>query len=203
MNIKTSSVALIIALIYEIIFKLCRTFFPSFFDISFVYEITRVLSVAVGIIIIVFMYYFYKEEHKHKKLATSMKLLIVFFIIQFVLRLTFIRNMIEYSGAFIAEGIAGFIQAVLLFIVITSYIKILPNDRKNLKSSAVIVAIMFGISIVKSLFTLITYIRFMSSGLSTQFPSGFMTAFIIFFIILHVSIIWFLYNYNHWKKLKE
>ena len=202
MNSKASTVALIIALGYEIIFKLGRMFFSSFIEIPFVSGLTRVLSIAAGIIIIIFMYYFYKEESEHKKIGTYMMLLIIIFIIQSILKLTAVRHLIGYSGAFFAAEVAGFIKAVLLFIVITIFIKIVPPSKRVIKRSTVLVAVMFGIGIIKSLFALISYLRFMSSGSTVQFPPEFMNVFFIVFIVSHVSLIWFLYNYLHWKKGK-
>ncbi len=107
MNSKTSNVALIIALSYEILFKLWGMLLPSFTKLPLISGFTRVLSFAVGIIIIIFMYYFYKDERANKKITTSMKLLIIFFIIQCILRLTTVRHLIGYSGVFIAAEVAG------------------------------------------------------------------------------------------------
>jgi hypothetical protein len=60
MNLKNMTIALIIALVYEILLKLSYILIPSLFHISFASIITSAFFFIVSIVIILFIYFFYK-----------------------------------------------------------------------------------------------------------------------------------------------
>ncbi|MEJ2049877.1 MAG: hypothetical protein P8Y60_08580, partial [Calditrichota bacterium] len=62
LNLKNMTIALIIALCYEILLKLSRQFIPILFNHAPVINITQVLSFLTGIIIILFLILFYQQE---------------------------------------------------------------------------------------------------------------------------------------------
>ena len=71
MNLKNMTIALIIALLYEILLKLSHILTPSLFNIPIVSGITSVLSFIVGVIIILFVFLFYTEERSNKQLDSG------------------------------------------------------------------------------------------------------------------------------------
>lgn len=195
MNIKNITVALIIALIYEILLKLSHILIPSLFNLSAVSGIAAALSFLAGIIIIVFMVAFYRAERANRKVTLLLKILIGCIILHFILRLQVTRNLFDYQTIRLGAEIIGFIKAVLLFGVLLVYQSEIPSTEKLFRQAAVIITVMFGIGILKSLYSLSCYARFVIAGIETQFAPMFYITVTILFFITHAAIIYFLYRY--------
>jgi hypothetical protein len=193
------TIALIIALVYEILLKLSYILIPSLFHISFASIITSAFFFIVSIVIILFIYFFYKEEKPDNKIELVLKILIGCFIINFILRLPLSQKMIDNKVIRLLGDVVGFINAILLFGFFILYKKkILPGER--LISQAIIfVTIMFGIGVIKSLYSLISYARFVASGITVTYSPIFYNIMFILFLVTHLSIINFLYHYYRLK----
>ena len=200
MNLKNMTIALIIALAYEIVLKLSHLFIPSLFNISPVFSITSVLSSIVGVIIILFMFSFYKEERTNKKVEMVLIILIGCIVLHFILRLPITRNMIDYKVVRLVGEIIGFFKAILLFVLLIFYKSEIPSDKKSIKQAAVFLAVVFGIGIIKSLYSLIAFTSFVISGITVNFSPIILNMMFILFLITHTSIIYFLYRYYQFKS---
>ena len=200
MNLKNMIIALIIALLYEILLKLSHILTPSMFNIPIVSGITSVLSFIVGVIIILFVFMFYIEERSNQQLEMVLKILIGCIVLHFILRLPITRNMIDYKLVRLSEQIIGLIQAILYFVLLIFYKREIPSDEKLLKHATVILTIIFGIGIIKSLYSLITFTRFIIAGIEVNFSPIFLNMMFILFLMTHTSIIYFLYRYWQFKS---
>lgn len=196
MNLKNIKIALIIALIYEILLKFSHILIPSLFNIPFVSIITLALFFVVNIIIILFIYFFYREEKLDNKIELVLKILIGCFIIGFISRLPLLQRMSNNRVIRLFEEIIGFIKAILIFAFFMLYRKrILPSERL-LAQATVFTAIMLGIGIIKSLYSLINYVRFIIYGIKIIYSPMFYNIMFILLLFTHLSIINFLYHYH-------
>ncbi|MEJ2505971.1 MAG: hypothetical protein P8Y81_06890, partial [Ignavibacteriaceae bacterium] len=130
MNLKNMIIALIIALLYEILLKLSYILTPSMFNIPIVSGITSVLSFIVGVIIILFVFMFYIEERSNQQLEMVLKILIGCIVLHFILRLPITRNMIDYKLVRLSGQIIGLIQAILYFVLLIFYKREIPSGEK-------------------------------------------------------------------------
>jgi hypothetical protein len=199
LNLKNMTIALIIALSYEILLKLSRQFIPLLFHNAPVINITQVLSLLTGIIIILFIILFYKQEGTDKKVKLVLKILIGLLILHFILKLPQAGNLINYKTARLAREIIGFIQAVLLFLLLIFYQSEISPGEKLFKQVAIFLTVIFGITIFRNLFSLIFYTYFIISGISVTFSPLFYQVMFFLFLITQVTIIWFLYGYYQFR----
>ena len=199
MNLKNMTIALMISSGYAILLKLSHLFIPSLFHISSIPGITQMLSLIVGVIIILFLFLFYAEEKSNTKLETVLKILLGCFILNFLLRLPVIQGMIGFKAVRMTREIIGFVNAVLLFALLIIYKQGLPAGRQPIKQAADFVTVMFGIGVIKSLSSLITFTRFVLFGTEAVFPPAFYNIMFILFLFTHASIIYFLYHYYKFK----
>jgi hypothetical protein len=199
LNLKNMTIALIIALCYEILLKLSRQFIPILFHNASLTNTTQVLSFLTGIIIILFMILFYQQEGTDKKVKLVLKILIGLLILHFILRLPFTEYLINYRAARLTGEIIGFIQAVFLFLLLIFYQNQISPREKLFKQAAVFLTIMFGITIFRNLFSLIFYTYFIISGISVTFSPLFYQVLFFLFLITRVTIIWFLYGYYQFR----
>ncbi len=202
-NLKNMTIALIISLAYEILLKLSHLFIPSLFNISFVSNIISLLSFIVGAIVILFIFLFYKEEEFNKKVKIVLKILIGCIVLIFIFRLPIIRNITDYKIQRLIIEIIGFIKAILLFIILIFYKSEIPYDKQFIKKAAVFLTVMFGIGIIKSLYSLFTFLIFVISGTIVNYPPIFYSIMIIIFLITHISIIFFLHRYYQLKFYEQ
>jgi hypothetical protein len=199
LNLKNMTIALIIALCYEILLKLSRQFIPILFHNASLTNTTQVLSFLTGIIIILFMILFYQQEGTDKKVKLVLKILIGLLILHFILRLPFTEYLINYRAARLTGEIIGFIQAVFLFLLLIFYQNQISPREKLFKQAAVFLTIMFGITIFRNLFSLIFYTYFIISGISVTFSPLFYQVLFFLFLITQVTVIWFLYGYYQFR----
>ena len=203
LNLKNMTIALIIALCYEILLKLSRQFIPFLFNHAPVMNITQVLSFLTGIIIILFMILFYQQEGTDRKVKWVLQVLIGLLILHFILRLPFIENLINFRAARLTGEIIGFIQAVFLFLLLIFYQNQIASREKSFKQAAVFLTVMFGIAIFRNLLSLIFYTHFIISGISITFSPLFYQVLFFLFLITQVTIIWFLYGYYQFRIVAE
>lgn len=203
MNLKNMTIALIISLVYEILLKLSHRLIPSLFNISVISGIASVLSFAVGIIIVLFLFYFYQEERANEKVALVLKLLIGCFVLHFILRIPITEKMIDFKAVRLIGETFGFIKAILLFVLMIFYKRDISSDEKLMKQATIFVTVMFGIDIIKSLHSFISYARFVISGITVYYSPIFYNILFVLFLIAHLSIIYFLYRYYQFKFTLE
>ncbi len=200
MNEKNMTLLMIIALSYEIALKLVIVFMPTIVHSQIFAVVTKLLSLFVGIVIILFMFFFYNKEKSNKRIQTVLKILIACIILSFILRLPVTRNIFGYSDALFVGEIVGLIQALLLLVLIILYKKTIPSQEKALKQTAVFVAIMFSVGVIKSGYVLINYSVFITTGVTADAsPIWFKISFVLF-LLTHISIIYFLCRYYRYQN---
>jgi hypothetical protein len=199
MNLKNMTIAFIISLVYEILLKLSHIVTPALFNFSLVSGITSVLSFIVGITIIMFMYFFYKEEKYNKNIELILKILIGFIVIHFIIRLPLAERMIDFKVVRLVGEVLGFIKSILFFAFLILYKREIPSNEKLIAQATVFITIMFGFGIIKSLYSVINFSRFVISGITINYSPIFYNIMFILFLTTHVSIIYFLYCYYRLK----
>jgi len=198
-NLKNMSIALIIALAYEVLLKLGYLLLPSLVDVSTVSGITSILSYIVGVTIILFVFFFYKEERSNTRIKMIVKILMGCIVLQFMFRLPITRAMSDYQVVRLAGEMVGFIRAILLFVLLIFYRRDIPSGEKLIRQAAVFVAVMFGIGVFQSLLSLVAFVRFVISGITVYYSPFFYRIMFALFLMTHVSIIYFLYRYYQFK----
>ena len=202
-NLKNMTIALIISLAYEMLLKLSHTLIPSLFNISVIPRITSVISFVVGVIIILFLFLFYQEERTNDKVALVLKLLIGCFVLQFILRLPITEKMIDYKMVRLIVALLGFINAILLFVLMIFYKREIPPEENLLNQAAMFITVMFGMNIIKSLYSFISFMRFVFSGITVHYSPIFHYILFVLFLVTHASIIYFLCRYYQFKFTLE
>jgi hypothetical protein len=203
MNTKNTAVALIVALSYEVLVKLCRTFTPSVFEHPTVAAILSMLSFLVGIVLILFLLFFYQENRSNRRLAGVSFSLVACFALRFVLRLPVLRGLMGFQANRFLEEAIGFITAVLLFLFILWYRSGLAPGWKPLKRAAGILATLLGVALVPHAYSLVLFVLFMSSGIPTDFPPAIYQIMLLLFILTHASAIYFLYRYARFEATPQ
>jgi hypothetical protein len=198
-SLKNMTVALVIALAYEILFKLSHMLAPSLFNLSIVSLVTSLLSFIVWVTIILFMFLFYKEERSSANVAMAIKMLIACIVLQFVFRSPAASGVMSHQTARLVGEVIGLVKAVVLFALVILYRSTIPIGERSIKQAAVFIAVMFGIGIVKSLSSIIYFARFLISGTTVDYPPAFYSIMFIVFLATHASIIYFLYRYYQFK----
>lgn len=199
MNLKNMTMALIIALVYEMLLKLSHIVIPTLFNVRPVSAITSLLSFFIFVIIVLFLLLFYKKERFSQEITVLIKVLIGCFVLSVALRLPIIQNLIDHHQVRLLQEIVGFVQAVLLFIFSIFYKSTIPSGERLMRNAALFITVMFGIGIIKSLYSLIIFSRFVISGISVNFSPIFNGTMVILFLITHGSLIYFLYRYYQFK----
>jgi hypothetical protein len=193
---KNITVALMIALAYEMALKMCLKLWPQLFNQPIIVGVRLLLLFIIGLIIMLFFSYFYKEEKLDKSLVRILIILLITLFVRFLFRLPITQRMSEIR---LIQEILDFMKAVLLFALITVYWQTMPFVLKKMKQAAMLLAIMLGIGIIKSGYSLITFARFSVSGIETTFSPLFYQGIFIVFLITHGAEIYFLYCYYQFK----
>ncbi len=199
MHIKNVTLALIAALIYEVLLKLGRIVIPTAFYSSAVTALTSILFFIVSIIIILFVVFFYGEEKVYKTVRFVLQILIIALLVQFLVRLPFAGKIMDYQAARVARELIGLLVAFLFFALMVVYKRVVPAVEKSLQRAAFFLTIMLGIGVIKNLSSFIVYMRFVFSGRTIEFSTQFYDLMFVLFLITHLSIIWFLYQYYRFK----
>jgi hypothetical protein len=198
-RIANMTIALVIALAYEIVLKLARMTIPSLLDAPPVSGITSVLSLVVGLVIILFLLSFHNEEGSNKNIALVLKIVIGCFVLHFLSRLPMMRNLLGYQALRFVDEIIGFVTAVVLLVLLVLYGRAIPAGERSMKQAAVFLTVMLAIGVLRNAVSLAAYARFVISGATTDFSQPFYTTMVILFFMTHASIIYFLYRYYQLK----
>lgn len=199
MNIKNLSIALIIALTYEIVLKLSYTFIPSLANAQIVSNITAITFIIVKLIIVLFLFYFYLEEKSNKILGLTIKIIFALFTVNFLFRAQIAQKAFGVEYVRLINEIFGFITVILLFLLLILFKRGILPDEKKLNLAVTFVLVMFGFNIIKSLYSVFMYFRFVISGITASFPGLFINMMFLLFLITHLSIIYFLFRYYQIK----
>ncbi len=204
MSLKNLTIALAIALFYEILLKLSRNFASFIFEISLVSSIAKLLSVVVGLVIILFLFYFYKEEKDGGAIELVLKIILGLFILHFLFRHLLPLRITDFKTLRYIGEILGFVQAILSFLLLILYKRTIPAQAKSFTQAATLLTFLFGIAILKSLYSQITFTRFILFGAIIQQPIMFYNILFVMFVLTHLSIIYFLHCYpSHKFKLNS
>jgi hypothetical protein len=201
--LKNMTIALIIALIYEIVLKLVHMAIPNLFTMPFVYGIVPLLFNIVGVIVILFMFSFYLEERSDKKVESVLRILIGCMVLHFIFRLPGTQKMIGFQVFRLIGEAIGLVQAILLFALVIVYKKTIPYGEDRMTQAAVFVIDMFGIGIAQSLYSFIYYIRYAISGKMTDTSFTVFIVMLILFALTHAAMINFLYRYYQFKFIPK
>jgi hypothetical protein len=200
MNAKNTAYALITALSYEVVLKICRTFTPSLFEVRAITGITSVLSLLVGLVIIIFLFIFYRDNRVNRGVARLCLALIACFVLRFLLRLPTVRGLFGFqTDRLLAEGI-GFLGAVLLLAVVLAFRRSVPAERRPLRQAASMLAVLLAVGVATAGYALYEYARFMSSGSTADHPASFYRLMFFLFILTHAAAIYFLLLYSRGRE---
>ncbi len=195
MSLRVTTIAIMIGLSYEILFKIVHLLVPSFVRIPIVTWITTLLSIVVGIIIFLFLLALYQEEKSHRNVKTVLILLLSCFILRFLIRLPWLREAFDYLVIRMSGEVLSFFQAGLLLVFAILFRKIIPDERQAMKRATEYVIIMFSFGLLASVYSLITYARFFIAGTVVTFSPLFLNMMFVLFLLTHGSMIYFLYRY--------
>lgn len=199
MNITKISIALLIALIFEIVKKVFYFLLPSAVNIPIISTSMSILSAIVIAIVLMFLVAFYQEEKTNKNIQIVLQFLIVCFVLLIILKLPVISRVIQYRYVDISIEIINTIKSVIYFLFIILFRKEIFLVDKRLLQASNFLSLMLGIGILKSLYSLIQYSQYMLSGTESQFSSFFYCMMFLIFLFTHLSFIYFLYRYYQFK----
>ncbi len=202
MNIRTITLAMIVVLAYEIVLKLSHFLFPHALQNHIAISITGVLAVLAGMIIILFLILFLQTEGSSPTLAWSIRALIGAYVLLFMLRFALAGNLLDFKTLRLLSEIMGVLTAALMFIVLVSYRALIPSDRLALFQATNIAAFFLGIRILFKLYSAIEFSRFISSGESGEYSSGFYILVSGIYLLTHLSIIYFFFRYYQFKSAR-
>ncbi|MBD3377236.1 hypothetical protein GF406_19565 [candidate division KSB1 bacterium] len=202
MNIRTSTLAMIVVLAYEIVLKLSHFLFPHVLHHHIAISFTGVLSVLAGIIIILFLILFLRAEGSSPALAWSIRALIGAYLLVFALRFALAANLFDFRTLRLLSEILGGLTAVLIFIILVLYRNQIPSDHMALYKAANIAAFFLGLRILFKLYSAIEFSRFVSSGEPGEYSSGFYMLVSGVYLLTHLSMIYFFFRYYLFKSAR-
>jgi len=188
-----------VALSYEIIFKLAHTIYPALFEDSAIAVVTRPLGVLVGVIMILFLAAFYQAEKSNKRLALALQLLIVFTLLAFVLRLPPFKDWFDFQTVRLSSEIVGIVRSVLLIIVLILYRRKLAGSDSALSYATVLLVGLIGVGVIVNLIAFVAFASYLNSGDVTE-PTPVVTALLLLlFLLTRLAAIVFLYRYEKYE----
>lgn len=198
---RYTTVALIVALSYEILLKLGHSFVPSLFAASPVIRTTSILSLFVALVIILFLVSFYGTERGNRKVGLLILILIGFMVVRSLGKLPILRNAMDHRIFLLVREAFGFVQSVLLFMLTMLYARAIPSGG-SLRQAAVLMVAMFGINVIKNMMALVFYTRFFVTGIAMEFQPAFLNIMLVIFLVTHASIVYFLCRYYQFKLVR-
>jgi hypothetical protein len=132
-----------------------------------------------------------------------LRILIGCLVLHFIFRLPGTQKMIGFQVFRLIGEAIGFIQAILLFALVSVYKKTIPYGEDRIRQAAVFVIEMFGIGIAQSLYSFIYYIRYAVSGKMTDSSLTVLIVMLILFVLTHAAMINFLYHYYQFKFIPK
>jgi len=199
MFLKNMLLALMIALGYEMVLKAGRLLVPGWFNSPFMHSLTPLLSILVSLIILLFLISFYQEEKGYKPIGNMVKILIVLFVLNFIFKLAVVRDALGYQSARLTGEIFSLITVALMFSLLIFFIHRLPAENVLLKQATLFLLFMFGIGIIKNIFSMYVFGRFVLSGVTMEFSDWFYQMMMVIFFLTHLSLIYFLFRYYQFK----
>jgi len=195
LNLSRVTIALMAALLYEILLKLSHSFAPFIFGIPLVASITSLLNVLTGVLSILFLFYFLQKEKDNGPLELVLKMTLGVVILAFLYRLPLPHSVNDFKTFRFIGEILGFAGAALFFLTLQMYRKNIPQSARLFQQAIAVLSVVFAIDMLKSLYSLITFARFILFGAIVDFPIAFHRAMFVLFIIGHVTLIYFLYQF--------
>jgi hypothetical protein len=199
-NLKNATLALIVALAYEMLLKLSHAAIPFLFNTPAVGRVTSGLSIAVAAVIVLFLYLFLKEERSNKEVEAVVLLLAGCIVLRSILRFLPAREPTAYQALGLVRQIIGLATSVLLFVLVLFYRKGLASGPKLLKQAASLVAVMFGIGMIPSALSLAVFARFVVSAATIELPPLFYSMMLVLFLMTRTAVIYFLLQYHRLKS---
>jgi hypothetical protein len=196
-NARSMTVALMMAVAYKILLKVGHVVVPSFFEVPAVRAVNTLLSAAVAVVIILFLVAFHNEEGAGGRLGTVLKVLIACLILRFILRM---GAALDHQAVRLAGEALGVLVSILLFVVIAIYRRRIASGRSSLRGAATVVEVMLGIGAVKSLVSFGYLVRFVASGVITEFPQALYSVMLVLFLVTSGSLLYFLFRYYELKS---
>jgi hypothetical protein len=201
MNLKNMTAAMIAALVYEVILKLTHVLTPSLHHISLMAGITTMLAYLTRAILVIFLYFFYQEEKDTDRMIRRLLIpVLACFALILVLRIPALRVMLAVTVTRVLGQSVGLVVSVLLLFVVLVYRKSVPGSQRRLRQAALFVSITFGIGVITSLARFVEITRFAASGEATEHSPAFFGVMLVVFLVTHVALIYFLYEYYRLKS---
>jgi hypothetical protein len=129
--------------------------------------------------------------------------LIACFVLRVVMRLEVMGAALDHQKVRVAGDVVGVAISILLLVVIMLYRAEIPSGPKPLRRASAIVAVMFGIGVVKNLVSLGYLVRFDASGAMTEFPPAFYNMMFVLFLLTNGSVLYFLFRYYELKSAAD
>lgn len=193
---KVLTRALMIALAYEIVFKLAHVFSPALFEDPVVLAITRPLGVIVGAIMILFLVAFYQAERSNRGLALALQILIVVVILAFLLRLPVAQTWLGFQTGRLSSEIIGIVRSALFIMVLILYRRKIAGSHAALSYAVIALAGFFGVGVIVNLIALVAFASYLNSGAVIE-PAPVITALLfLLFVLTRLAAIYFLYRYE-------
>ncbi len=200
MNIKNITIALIIALAFDILKKTVQILSAGLSNSALVSESMTVFSFVVSAILLVFLVTFYQEERGQRSLSRIIKFVLGTYLILVLFRISWISQLLPYQYYRLLIETVGLCQSVLLFILVYVFRKKIAPADKFLTDASLIVLVMFGLWILKDMLALLSSGRYALTGVETLFSTAFYGLIFAVFLFRHLAVIYFLYNYYLFKS---
>ncbi|MFZ5518706.1 MAG: hypothetical protein ACOY90_18900 [Candidatus Zhuqueibacterota bacterium] len=195
MNLKNLTIALIIALVFEVTLKLSHRLAPFIFEIPLLVNITSLLKVLTGVLIILFLFYFLQTEKDGGTVELALKITLGVVILAFLYRLPLPHSVNDFKTFRFIGGILSVAGSALFFLLVLMYRKKIPQSAGPFLQAITLVSVVFAIDILKNLYSLITLVRFIMFGAIVDFPFAIHRAMFVLFIFGHLALIYFLYQF--------
>lgn len=196
LSLRNLAAALIVALVYELVYKAAHLVVPAIFSYQSITAITTLLSALVGVTAILFIYLFLQAEKSNRALTAVLLLLIGCMLVGVVLRLPLTRNAFDFADSRLIQEVAGLVKSFLLVCASALYLRQVDFQYRSLKRATILLTIFFGLGLLKSVFSLKSYLHFLGSGALTDTPGPLLAVMFMMFLMGHLATIYFLYQYR-------
>lgn len=201
MQARHITMALIIALAYEILYKISGLLLPSVQRGAVANSVTTAISFLIVGIIILFLLSFSRELKDNKAVRILSQLIIACFVLHLLLRM---MRMVDASQLQTLRAIGyliSFIQSILLVALMGFYRRQIPSGAHSLLCATTVVTVMLAAGIAKSALEFIDYLRFALRGIMTEPSAAFCIGVFFLFLLSHGAMIYFLCCYYNQLKM--
>ncbi len=194
---RIAAVALIFALIWEMVYKLGHSAVPeSMVPYPFL-TITWIMTLLVSLIVLAFLVLFYRVERDNPALRKTLVALVAALVLRLGFRLALAAGTVSHGTQHLVGGIFTVLIAMLLLTAIVAFFTRLPATLPSLHKATLAVMVLYLLGLFRSVIELVMYARFLSSGAMYE-PSGALWGVLVaLFLATHLALIWFLYRYQH------